>query len=114
MSHTPGPWEVNWWTVKRTSDSEPSPKSWRVIAESAIVCEVEGHNGTAEANGLLIAAAPDLLGALIKYHEWLEEHERLNMGPSGRTGYIGLDHRMGENVTGCDGCAAIAKAKGEA
>jgi hypothetical protein len=57
----------------------------------------------------LVDAAPELLEALVKYHEWLEEHERRNMGPP-RTGYIGLDHRVGENIEGCDGCAAIAKA----
>ena len=64
----------------------------------------------------LIAAAPDLLAALVKYHEWLEKHDELTRPerPGGpRRGYIGLDHRIGENVEGCAGCAAIAKATGE-
>lgn len=40
---------------------------------------------------------------LVKAHEWLEEHERLNTAPDGtRTGYIGLDHRIGENPEGCN------------
>ncbi|MGH2372122.1 MAG: hypothetical protein ACRDIC_01395 [bacterium] len=43
------------------------------------------------------------------YHEWLEKHEKLN-GPGAdgrRRGYIGLDHKAGENVAGCSGCAVL-------
>lgn len=45
------------------------------------------------------------------YHEWLERVEQLRVCPDcGRTGYMGLDHAIGENVEGCSGCAALGRA----
>jgi hypothetical protein len=57
----------------------------------------------------------EMLEVLRKYHEWLEEHDRLTAPErpgAPRRGYIGLDHKIGENVEGCDGCAAINNAGG--
>jgi hypothetical protein len=114
MSHTPGPWTVvaddMVYAFPPSTDPEAIAVGYandaQLIAEVSIVEDAR-----------LIAAAPDLLAVLVKYHEWLEEHDRLTApehAGAPRRGYIGLDHKIGENVEGCDGCAAIAKAKGEA
>ena len=51
--------------------------------------------------------------ALRKYHVWLErvEQENLKLSPPRKRVYFGLDHAIGENTEGCDGCAALADAE---
>jgi hypothetical protein len=59
----------------------------------------------------LKAALGDARRVVIKYHEWLEKHEKLNTDSDDRrTGYIGLDHAVGENIKGCSGCATARQA----
>ena len=60
MSHTPGPWEVD--------TEEEEGRSWVVIRGAGFyIANVSGGigPGITEANASLIAAAPDLLEALI-------------------------------------------------
>ena len=64
-THTPGPWEVGYyihnergWFVKATSDSIP-------------ICGGQYVSAATKANARLIAAAPDLLSALIRLREWV-------------------------------------------
>lgn len=48
-------------------------------------------------------------------HKWLEFHEEQNkpLGPGQpRRGYIGLDHKLGENDSACNLCHAIAVLEG--
>ena len=70
MAHTPGPWEP----VKRPNDQDGYAR-WYVHQKSATIdggyfCEVMALHSTAQAhdtardNARLIAAAPDLLGAI--------------------------------------------------
>lgn len=47
----------------------------------------------------------ELLNAIEKAHAWLERVEEFRT-PTG--GYIGLDHRLGQNVEGCTYCHAAA------
>jgi len=59
----------------------------------------------------LQAALEKARRVVIQYHEWLEKHEKFNTTPNGRrTGYIGLDHEVGQNVEGCSGCAVARQA----
>lgn len=60
-THTPGPWELHSW----------GDASFEVLASETTVCNVPGFDddtadaGRAEADARLIAAAPELLEALI-------------------------------------------------
>ena len=93
-AHTPGPWysemnvdgEVNTWAF----DNPGSPRIG--------IARIYKHNGKAqEANGALIAAAPDLLAALGKMVNFYEE---------------GIDDEK-EREINKQARAAISKAKGE-
>ena len=42
-----------------------------------------------------------MLRAIVHAHEWLERVEERRV-----VGYFGLDHKIGENIDGCDLCAA--------
>ena len=59
-----------------------------------------------------LEAERDQLREVVRtYHEWLERHDELMRPerPGGpRRGYIGLDHKVGENVEGCVGCRALS------
>jgi hypothetical protein len=46
----------------------------------------------------------ELRATVRKYHKWLERCENYR-GDNG--GYMGLDHKVGENPDGCDGCAIL-------
>ncbi len=64
VKHTPGPWAVNEDGWKVESEKE---HGW--INDGWIVCSTHGPD--AEANALLIAAAPDLLEAAKEAYEWM-------------------------------------------
>ena len=52
--HTPGPWSI--------AEGEPD---WAIVTENVLVASVHGEDTeNQEANARLIAAAPELLGAL--------------------------------------------------
>lgn len=61
------------------------------------------------------AKVREAIAALRYAHNWLEEHHRLGAprSPGGPcTGYIGLDHKLGENDEGCTLCHAVARLEG--
>ena len=67
--HTPGPWNQKWsentgWHIYSTT----------VAGERGLICELEDDfdEATRESNARLIAAAPDLLAALIELQQWAE------------------------------------------
>jgi len=90
--HTPGPWET-----KTMNDG-----SRNVIADNEFICEFSNIKGNErakqEANGCLIAAAPDLLAALQKF---ALKHRHT----------YGLDGAWDEEITMAEN--AIAKATGK-
>ena len=94
MSHTKGPWKVRWKTAFCN----------RAAIEPAIG-EVYGAGDELRDNANLIAAAPELLGALEACVEQLEHDSRdcYSTGP-----YTG-DHIA--DLVRCPGCAAISKAR---
>ena len=60
---------------------------------------------------VLSLAEQEAIQAMRHAHEWLEKHDQLN-GPEvpggRRRGYIGLDHKLGENDDACSLCHAVA------
>lgn len=90
--HTPGPWEIE-------EESEGHSITNRAFTgDEWCIAEVYGKTDTSIANANLIAAAPDLLEALLGV-------ERL----CAASGYIGVNGQYLKIVR-----AAIAKARGEA
>lgn len=90
--HTPGPWAV----VEKTTNYGTKEKLASVQAGAGFVAQRIG-----EADAHLIAAAPELLAALIECADWLEDEF------AGRP--------QGDSEPFLDRArAAIAKAKGEA
>lgn len=70
--HTPGPWQVEFAHTQQSSGIV----YWQVHDGSdAIACNQFCAAGNAEANARLIAAAPDLLGALKEILESPESQE---------------------------------------
>ena len=64
--HTPGPWYAKEWSAK-DDDGAPLCGGWNIIDRMEVripLSDMEGDIDEAEANALLIAAAPDLLEAL--------------------------------------------------
>lgn len=53
-------------------------------------------------------ARGEALRAIEKAHEWLERVEEHRTCECGQRTYIGLDHRLGQNVEGCTYCHAAA------
>lgn len=86
--HTPGPWAIRSW---RTEDSY----GWEVICDQGLVLHAE--SAESEANVDLIAAAPELLEALLRMRDEVREF---------------LPHVCGEALMQAE--AAIRKARGEA
>ena len=70
--HTPGPWVIipggGQWSTGRIATIEPPPKKMTKITYWT-VAEVNQQRGEHKANASLIAAAPDLLKALIDFLE---------------------------------------------
>lgn len=96
--HTPGPWEVD--EDKRDGGADQIIAGGQTITFMATGWPEEQRHGNAH----LIAAAPDLLGALINLIEWVT----LDMVEMQREG-----HTVSHLAKSCDlGRAAIAKAKG--
>lgn len=70
VNHTPGPWVID-----RPKDDIPTINS--PLGEP--ICDVYEHGSPGGAyNIALIAAAPDLLAALILLHDNLAEYQRIN------------------------------------
>lgn len=105
--HTPGPWQVEFGHTQTASGIQ----YWQVTDGSdAICCNQFCYAGSAQANACLIAAAPDLLGALAGLLEaYSKPDERLCC--DGRDcGCMGSTvHQQAEHYAR----AAIAKATGE-
>lgn len=53
-------------------------------------------------------ARAEALRAIEAAHEWLERVEEHRTCECGQRTYIGLDHRLGQNVDGCTYCHAAA------
>ena len=119
-SHTPGIWTVKPW-VSKDEDGAIENTGLQVVAVSGTTetgifssCD-ESDEGCEEADLYLIAAAPDLLEALIKALTLLEEYEVKidSEWGSGRTlQQIDDAGRLPEEIV--DARKAIAKATGEA
>ena len=62
MSHTPGPWLYF---------SEPPQVSSDFFSLPVVVADIRKHGLYSEANGVLVAAAPDLLKACKLMRSWL-------------------------------------------
>jgi hypothetical protein len=101
-------------TVRMRHEAEDAWRRHNAIQVLRDDAEAELERLKAE-NDRLQKHHAEMLEVLRKYHEWLEEHDRLTAPErpgAPRRGYIGLDHKIGENVEGCDGCAAINNAGG--
>lgn len=102
--HTPAPWMIH----EYGNDETPALVIHKGETENRICFMATpgsyGDPAIIEADAHLIAAAPDLKSELIAYHdrEWRVPHEGL---PA---------HKAGEFPEQCGGCAAIARARGEA
>lgn len=74
MKHTPGPWQVVGGTLATHSVITKNPPS----GHYDIICDAPEYSETAmeqwPANAKLIAAAPDLLAALISARDELAKH----------------------------------------
>jgi hypothetical protein len=64
-AHTPGPWRISARGLDKGIESERGPP---------IAFPYGPTPAVREANAKLIAAAPDLLAALIEAHSWLTEY----------------------------------------
>lgn len=74
MAHTPGPWEA-------VGDRDDEGIMIVQSATGGEVCDIVSTLGYAEAdeaNARLIAAAPDLLEALVDFVEQVEAYDRLH------------------------------------
>jgi hypothetical protein len=75
-THTPGPWVLERFQPRTTVTSGD-----RILP--LLVAEIQTGDGEGKANARLIAAAPDLLEALVEVYKWGQrsEHERQQSGP---------------------------------
>jgi hypothetical protein len=111
MSHTPGPWEtgdVQWMTNQRThvgySYRPITAGTWEVATVWEDACDKE-----MAANVRLIAAAPDMLAALLRVREVFEQ---LSEGDWRELDATYVDQLIeSDGLRGCD--RAIAKATGD-
>lgn len=97
--HTPGPWSVHW-AMAQSGDASHIVDG-RDMAELSVIATVHFHDdveGETKANARLIAAAPDMLEALVKVEALLDAIKL--------TDYPVLDELYVVQ-------AAIAKAKGQ-
>ena len=65
--HTPGPWEV-----RKTASGNPFIYAGQLNVAGVAMVRAGVDSATAEANARLIAAAPELLEALIQAVAWIE------------------------------------------
>lgn len=101
MSHTPGPWEMQQQGTDFWVDTPCSPPQNRQD-----ICRMSFRmtdRGVSEANARLIAAAPELLQALLQCQSWLREYHTQHGSPMD-DGLFALDEQVSE---------AIAKATGQ-
>lgn len=76
MSHTPGPW-----TLDRYRDN----RDFVIVdAERNVITESDCAGTHAEENARLIAAAPELLAALMECAEFVDNYVDVNDGDDGR------------------------------
>lgn len=89
--HTPGPWRLSGDLVLGANEPRPNPKVVPYAHRVAVLCHDEASNGdlpwlTAEANGRLITAAPEMLealkGILNSFHESVKTTASLDEFPS--------------------------------
>lgn len=107
MSHTPGPWETISSPV--LTDTHPT-RPWRTYVSSKNGSVAASNGGTieeAEANGVLIATAPDLLAALEAAYDSLCDMRD-------RAPDLGITLGDDDLKAIAQARAAIAKARGEA
>ena len=95
MVHTPGPWDI------QDPLGGGSRNKW-IYADGLFIAEVDGEREEAEANGRLIAAAPDLLAALKDAVEYIELQLECSGEDTGEGAMIRLFQK------------AIAEAEGQA
>ena len=76
VKHTPGPWKH----VRATNNGSGG----YIDSDDVQICEIAWQHDTAidKANARLIAAAPDLLEALISVEEYVSSTEKDHHGPS--------------------------------
>ena len=70
--HTPGPWIASHRSIQ---DGQGGSQRWHILAgsdQSIQVCTLKGWDDEDEANARLIAAAPELLAALIACERQLD------------------------------------------
>lgn len=94
--HTPGPWHATFY-IYQDDPAAPTGRRAQIVSDSANVggimdgayiaangagvCEVRRHNASAAADARLIAAAPEMLGALkrIADHEYRADRRHRGM-----------------------------------
>ena len=72
--HTPGPWEFVEWSGHRSISADDSACGFCITVNGyrLPLCDLEGDLDECEANARLMAAAPDLLEALLDCRRALE------------------------------------------
>lgn len=75
--HTPGPWRISRTSGMEIFISHDHDQPNRVAGYFAEVRRFTSDSEQVEANAQLIAAAPDLLEALIDLADWYREHTGL-------------------------------------
>jgi hypothetical protein len=65
LQHTPGPWKA----CERGDYSDFDKQSQIIIGDEMRICAVHSYDIEGEANARLIAAAPDMLEALISVYQ---------------------------------------------
>lgn len=75
--HTPGPWRISRTSGMEIFINHDQDQPNRVAGYFAEVRRFTSDNEQVEANARLIAAAPDLLEALLELADWYKEHTGL-------------------------------------
>lgn len=80
MGHTPGEWKYNGYDVV-TGAIVAEKRTWGYGCDNDFICDLndgEYHEYSSkeeqDANGRLIAAAPNLLEACVEAEDWLDNH----------------------------------------
>lgn len=81
IKHTPGPWRImasitgeaaTCWVVGRKES-----KSFADLSDQDVIAAVTSEGKSNDADARLIAAAPDMLAALVELRDWYAEHTGL-------------------------------------